>query len=286
MNQPSRLSETQRAERYWLLRQVTSRREPPVITEAGLRLMRDLAVSAELPAAVDEHLRPELERLAGAGVFGDDGSMRIDAEEFLGIMRGSNAQVQIEVAVGQSVRVWKSWVGYERAILLGQPSPAITADDTAHDIAGRHPPILDEYVLQVAAPGWVPVDALHWLGFAPRAHPGTPLRLPSQALLRRLTDPHTPPPHDDPGISRIWDRPMQMCTVTAEPTSYYAHLLDTGETGVWMLNTEGAGDDGTAVLTPLTPRAVWRLLIALTASRNTRQPDSWFVTGHASEGYE
>jgi hypothetical protein len=279
VNQSSWLSDTQRVERYQSLRQATARHEPPVITEAGLRLIRELAVSPQRPEASDEQLRPELERLVQAGVVGDDGSLRIDAEEFLGTMRWSDVQVQIEVGAGRSVRAWKAWIGYYQAIVVAQSSPAIAADDSSHDIAGRRPLTLDEYSLQVVTPGWVSVDAMHWLGFGPRMHPGVPCHLPLPAPLRRLTDPHTPPPHDDVSINRIWGQPMQMCIVTAEPTRDCVRLLDTGGTGVWVLNTEGGGTGGTAsaeevvTLTPLTPRALWHLFLTLTVSFSARQPD-------------
>jgi hypothetical protein len=111
VNQSSWLSDTQRVERYQSLRQATARHEPPVITEAGLRLIRELAVSPQRPEASDEQLRPELERLVQAGVVGDDGSLRIDAEEFLGTMRWSDVQVQIEVGAGRSVRTWSEVAG-------------------------------------------------------------------------------------------------------------------------------------------------------------------------------
>ena len=242
------------------------------MTEAGLRLLRDLALSPE-------PLGPEPERLVRAGMVGDDGSVRIDVGECLDTMRLSNVQVQIEVGAGRSVRVWKAWLGYERAMVLAQSSPAITGDDTPDSIAGRQPLTLSEYTLQVVTPGWVPVDALHWLGYGPRAHPGGSCRLPLPVLLRRLTDPRTPPPHDDPEIGRIWGQPMQMCAVTAEPAKDCVRLLDTG-TSAWMLNTEGEGAGGTAsveevaTLTPLTPRAVWQLFLALTVSFGARRPDA------------
>ena len=47
-----------------------------------------------------------------------------------------------------------------------------------------------------------------------------------------------------------------------------------------MLNTEGEGAGGTAsveevaTLTPLTPRAVWQLFLALTVSFGARRPDA------------
>ena len=241
----NRLSEEQRAQRYASLQQATALHEPPVVSEAGLL---DLAGSGELPA------------------------------EFLGIMRASNVHVQIEVTTGRSVRGWKSWVGYERAIVISQPGPVITTSGNLQDLAERPSLTPGDCHLQVVAPGWVPVDALHWLGFAPAAHPECAFRLPLQALFARFADPGVPPPDGEPGISGIWDRPMRLCTVTADPAGYCAHLLDTGETGAWLLNA----DHGAAVLSPLAPRAVWRLLLALTASGSGRQPDPSFVAGSTS----
>lgn len=276
-SQPGRsfqLSDTERLERFQSLREATARREPAVITEAGLRLIREQALSPGCPEWVDEGVRPELERLARAGIADADGSLRAAGKLFLDMMRWSNVQVQIEVGAGQSVRAWKSWLADERAIVLAQSSPAITAEDTAHGIAGRQPLTLSEYTLQVVTPGWVPVDALHWLGFGPQTHSRSPCQLPLSALLRRVTDPRTPPPRDDPDIARLWDQPMQMCAVTAEPAGGRVLLLDSARTGVWMLATEGedaggassAQDAGTVTLTPLSPRSIWQLLLTRTVN--------------------
>lgn len=292
-----RLGAAQLLERFQALREATAWREPPVVTEAGLRLIRDLAASPEGPGPVDEHLRPELERLARAGLADASGSLHASGQVFADTMRWSNVQVEIEVAAGQSVRAWKSWLGYERAIVLGQPSPAITAHDTPRGVAGRQPLTLSEYSLQVVTPGWVPVDALHWLGFWPRTSPGRgPCQLPLPALLRRVTDPATPPPRDDPDVTRLWAQPLQMCAVTAEPAGDRVLLLDSASTGVWMLATGGEDAGGTApadetgpvTLTPLPPRAIWRLLLTLTVhavtSLSARPPGPSSATSLAPGG--
>jgi hypothetical protein len=91
-------------------------------------------------------------------------------------------------------------------------------------------------------------------------------------LLRRVADPATPPPRDDPDITRLWDQPLQMWAVTAEPAGDHILLLDSARTGVWILATGGEGTrgagpadgTGTVTLTPVPPRALWRLFLALT----------------------
>lgn len=183
----------------------------------------------------------------------------VTTEEFLDTVRWSNIHMQIEVGAGLSVRVWKAWLGYEWAMILAQSSPAIRADDAPHNVAGRQLLIPSEYGLQAVSPGWVPVDALRWLGFGPRTYPARDCRLPLSALLRRVADPGTLPPCDDPEVSRIWGQPMQICVITTEPTRDCIRLLDTGRTGVWVVHTEG----DTATLTPLPPRAVWQIFLIL-----------------------
>jgi hypothetical protein len=236
-------------ERYQLLRQATMPDEPLVVTEAELRLMLE--------------------------------SSPTEADDFLDVIRWSNVHVQIEVGTGRSVRVWKAWLGYDRAVVLAQSSPAITADTTPEDLTGRHPLVSGEYDLQVVAPGWVPVDALHWLGFGSRAQRSGPCQLPLPALLRRLADPGVPPPRDNPDVSRIWGQPMQMCAVTTEPSRDCVLLVDTGGTGVWMLATE---EDETATLTPLTSRMIWQLFLTLTVNATARRPDSPTGVDHAPGG--
>lgn len=279
-----RLSSTERRERFQALREATARQAPPVITEAGLRLIRDLAASPQRQGSAGERLSPELERLAQAGIADGNGRLRLDGQLLLETMRRSNVQVQIEVCAGQSVRTWTGWLGQEQAIVMAQSSPAITAGDTRHDVAGREPLTLGEYTLQVVTPGWVPAEALRWLGFGPRADPRSRCQLPLPALLRRVTDPDSPPPRDDPGITQFWDQPLQLCAVTAEPAGERVLLLDSARTGVWLLATgdEGgdgaarAGDAGPVTLTPLPPRAFWRLFLTLTvhavSSRRARPP--------------
>jgi hypothetical protein len=239
------LSDAQRVERYELLREATTLREPPVVTEADLRRVPELAATESVAGA------------AGAG-------------EFLDTTRRSNVQVQVEVAAGDSVRVWEAWLGYASAIVLAQPSPAIRTDDTPDGIiTGRQPPVVTGYSLRKTAPGWVPVDAMRWLGFRSAADPAGSCRLPLPALLRRLADPRDPPPHGDPGLGRIWSEPMQMCAVTARPADERVLLLDAGGAGVWTLDTE---DEGAVALTRISPRAIWRLFLALTISTMTTRP--------------
>ncbi|MDR0345117.1 MAG: hypothetical protein LBI49_18795 [Nocardiopsaceae bacterium] len=269
---PSRLSGTQRRDRFQALREATAQREPPVITEAGLRLIRDLAATPQPAEPADGQLHPELEQLAQAGLADASGNMHAGGKAFLDTVRWSNAHLEIEVAAGQSVRAWKSWLGQEHAVVLAQSSPAIAPGNTPHDVAGRQPLTLSHYTLQLVTPGWVPVDALHWLGSRPQTPPGHPCQLPLSPLLRRVTDPAVPPPRDDPDITRLWDQPLQMWAVTAEPAGDHLLLLDSAATGVWMLATGSEGTrgarptdgTGTVTLTPLPARALWRLLLVLT----------------------
>lgn len=254
-----RLGDAERSERYRLLQQATAQRESPVITAAGLDLMVRSATSPQRPEALDEDLRPELEGLVQAGVIGGDGRLSPGAKDLVEAVRRPNVAMQIEVAAGQSVRAWKAWLGYQRAVILAQSSPAIAAADSPDEVAGRKPLALAQYHLQAVVSGWVPVAAARWLGLGPRESPPGHPRLPMPALFRRLADPRTPLPGDDPVLARIWDQPMQMCAITVEPSGERAVLLDTARTGLWLLAIE----DAEAALTPLPSHAAWRLLLTL-----------------------
>lgn len=254
------LSDAERGERYRLLREATAPRPSPVITAAGLRLLLDSATAPQAGPLPDESLRLERDQLVQAGLIGGDGWLNPAAADVVEAIRRPNVELQAEVAAGESVRVFKAWLGYRRAVILAQPSPAITAADGPRDIAGRTPPALDGYQLQVVVPGWVPVAAARWLGFGPRESPAGSGRLPWPALLRRLADPGAPVPGDDQVLARIWAQPMQLCALTVQPSRYRTLVLDAAGAGLWLLATE---DPGTAVLTPLPAHAAWRLLLTL-----------------------
>jgi hypothetical protein len=254
-----RLSDAERSERYRLLREATAPRESPVITEAGLELLVRSATSAQRPEALNEPLRLELEGLVRAGLVDGDGRLNPGAKDLVEAVRRPNVRMQIEVAAGQSVRTWKAWLGYQRAVILAQSSPAITAADGPRDVAERRPLTLAGYDLQAVLPGWVPVAAARWLGLGPRESLAGLPRLPLPALLRRLADPATPVPGDDPVLARIWEQPLQMCAITVEPSGERAVLLDGARTGLWLL----ASEEEVAVLTPLPSHEAWRLLLTL-----------------------
>lgn len=256
------LSDAERLERYRLLQQATAQREAPLITEAGLRLMVESATSPQRPEAFGEPLRAELEGLVQAGVIGTDGRLNPAAKDLVEAVRRPNVQLQIEVAAGQSVRTFRAWLGYQRAVVLAQSRPAITAADSPLDVAGRRPLTQPDYRLQAVVPGWVPVAAAQWLGLGPRESPAASPRLPLPALFRRLGDPGTPVPGDDPVLARIWEQPMQLCVISAEPSGERRILLDAARAGLWLLAREDSGADAT-VLAPLPAHAAWRLLLTL-----------------------
>jgi hypothetical protein len=280
-----RLSEAERSERYRLLQEAGTPREPPVITEAGLRLLLDSATAAQRREALGEQLRPELDRLVQAGLIGADGRLAQGAKDVVEAVRRPTVQMEIEVAAGRSVRAWKAWLGHRRAVILAQPSPAIMAADSPQDVAGRQPAVLTDYSLQAVLPGWVPLAAARWLGLGPREQPGGHRRLPLAGLLRRLTDPGSPPPGNDPVLASIWDQPVQMCAITVQPGGEQVLLLDAARTGLWLCTPEDAEPGSaarepasvpaqdtehaaTAVLTPLPSHVAWRLLLTLITNAN------------------
>ncbi len=257
------LSDADRLERYRLLQQATTQREAPLVTEAGFRLMVESATSPQRPGAFGEPLRAELEGLVQAGLIGADGRLNPAAKDLVEAVRRPNVQLRIEVAAGQSVRTFRAWLGYQRAVILAQSKPAITAADSPLDVAGREPLTQPDYRLQAVVPGWVPVAAAAWLGLGPRESPAASPRLPLPALFRRLGDPGTPMPGDDPILARIWDQAMQLCVISAEPSGERIILLDAARAGLWLLATEDSGADATATLAPWPAHAAWRLLLTL-----------------------
>jgi hypothetical protein len=258
-----RLTGAERTERYRRLRQATAQAEAPLITEAGLDLMIKSATSPQHPEAFGEPLRAELEVLVQAGLIGGDGRLNPAAKDIVAAVRRPHVQLRLEVASGQSVRAWQAWLGYQRAVILAQASPAITAADSPADVAGRAPLTQPGYHLQAVIPGWVPVAGAQWLGLGPRESPAGQPQLPRAALFQRLGDPGIPVPGDDPVLARIWHQPMQLCAITVQPSGERTFLLDAASAGLWLLATEDCGTDVTAILTPLPAHAAWRLLLTL-----------------------
>jgi hypothetical protein len=261
-----RLSEAERSARHRLLQQATAQREAPLITEAGLQLLIKSATSPQPPEAFGEPLRAELDGLVQAGLTGADGRLNPAAKDIVEAVRRPNVQLQIEVAAGQSVRAWKAWLGYQRAVILAQARPAIAATDSPADVTGRTPLTQPDFRLQAVVPGWVPVAAAQWLGLGPRESPAGRPGLPRAALFQRLGDPGSPVPGDDPVLARIWAQPMQLCAITVQPSGERTFLLDAASAGLWLLTTEDSGPDGTAMLAPLPAHAAWRLLLTLIAN--------------------
>lgn len=256
------LSDAERLERYRLLQQATTQREAPLITEAGLRLMVESATSPQRPETFGEPLRAELQELVQAGLIGTDGRLNPAAKAIVETVRRPDVQLQIEVAAGPSVRTWKAWLGYRRAVILAQSTPAIAAADSPLDVTGRRPLTQPDYRLQAVVPGWVPVAAAQWLGLGPREALAASPRLPLPALFQRLGDPGLPVPGDDPVLARIWEQPMQLCVISAEPSGERRIMLDAARADLWLLAREDSGADAT-VLAPLPAHAAWRLLLTL-----------------------
>lgn len=268
---PFRLSDTERLDRYRLLREATARRPPLTITEDGFRLLLESATSPQLREAVDEQVRPDLDRLIQVGLIGGDGRLSPGAGDLVEAARRPDIQMQIEVAAGQSVRIWKAWLGFRHAVIMAQPSPAITAADTPRDVAGRQPPRIAGYDLQAVMPGWVPVAAARWLRLGPRESPGGHGHVPWPDLARRLADPDLPPPAGDPVLARIWAQPLQVGAITVEPGGGRMLVLDAGRAGLWRLAPETDAEAEEATLTPLPSHAAWQLLLTL-ITRADRAP--------------
>jgi hypothetical protein len=260
-----RLTETERARRYDLLVQATALPEAPLLTEAALRLLLDLAGTARVPS----ESRAALGQLIAAGLAGSDGRLVPDAAGIVEVMRQPAIWLRIEAIAGQRHGTWKAWLSDQRAVMVVQSDGA------------------DQYVLQTAVPGWVPVAAIRWLGFAPRDPlDGRPV-LPMATLLSWLDDPDTPLPGGDavpggglrrggdaapggdavPGggavLAAIWAQPGRLWAIDVEPGGGRVLVLDAAEAGLWRVSADAADDS--AALTPLPPRTFWRLLLTLIA---------------------
>lgn len=263
-----RLDDEERLERYRLLREAIAPPEPPVITEAGVQLLVQASTRAQRPTELDEPLRSDLDKLARTGLIGPDGLLNPAARDVAEAVRQPDVQLVIEVAAGQSMRSFKAWLGYRRAVILAQPSPAITAADTPRDVADRTPLTCGEYVLDAVLPGWVPVAAARWLGLGPRQSPAGQCRLPLPDLARRIADPDVPVPADDPLLARIWGEPVQLCAISVQPAEENVLLIDAARAGLWLLSAE---DDSTGVLTALPSHSAWRLLLTLITGADRAQ---------------
>jgi hypothetical protein len=254
-----RLTEAERARRYDLLVQATALPEAPLLTEAALRLLLDLAGTPRVP----EESRAELQQLIAAGLAGSDGRLVPDAAGIVEVMRQPAIWLRIEAIAGQRLGPWKAWLSQQRAVIVVQSGAA------------------DHYILQTAVPGWVPVAAIRWLGISPRdTLAGRPV-LPMATLLRWLDEPDTPLPGDDsvlsggplpggdarsggdPVLAAIWAQPGRLWAVDVEPGAGRVLVLDAAEAGLWRVSADDADDS--AALTPLPPRIFWRLLLTLIA---------------------
>jgi hypothetical protein len=248
-----RLTEAERARRYDLLVQATALPEAPLLTEAALRLLLDLAGTPRVP----EESRAALQQLIAAGLAGRDGRLVPDAADIVEVMRQPAIWLRIEAIAGQRLGTWKAWLSDQRAVIVIQSGAA------------------DHYVLQTAVPGWVPVAATRWLGVGPRdTLAGRPV-LPMATLLRWLDEPDTPLPAGDARaggdarsvgdsvLAAIWAQPGQLWAVDVEPGAGRVLVLDAAEAGLWRVSADDADDS--AALTPLSPRTFWRLLLTLIA---------------------
>jgi hypothetical protein len=241
-----RLTDAERAKRYDLLVLATTPPEPPVLSADGLRLLLYAATAPLVSDALPEQVRPQVDRLVAAGLVDSGGRLVPRAANVADLIRKPAIWVGIEALTEKpSGAVWNAWLNGERAVIVA------------------HPGGTDEYTLLTAIPGWVPVAAFRWLDIGPRDTLTGSAELPMTDLLRWIDDPDTPPPGDDPVLARIWAQPGRLWGIDVEPADGRALLLDAGEAGLWLVTAVAAEE--TVLLTPLSPRALWRLLITFIA---------------------
>jgi hypothetical protein len=276
VSSPFRLTEVERAGRYDLLVRATTLREPPVLSEAGLRLLLDAATAPRPPDELPAHLRPQLQRLITAGLAGGDGRLTPQARDIVKVIEQPAIWLRIEAAGGQPM-TWTAWLSNKLAVIVARDGPA------------------DDYTLRTVIPGWVPVQAVRWLGIGPRDVPAGPRDVPagprdvpagprdSQAsaralparrpvlpmttMLSWLDEPGIPPPGDDPVLAQIWAQPGRLWAIEVAPDGGRVLVLDAAEAGLWLVTGAGSTDDaGDVVLLPLPPRTFWRMLLTFIAS--------------------
>jgi hypothetical protein len=240
-----RLTDAERAGRYDLLVRATTLLEPPVLSEAGLRLLLDSATAPQLAEMLPEQSRPQLERLIAAGLVGADGRLVQQAADVVEVIRRPAIWLEIEAIAGRQPGSWRAWLSDQLAVIVTASSEA------------------DEYALLTAIPGWVPVAAVRWLGIGPRdTLAGRPV-LSMTTLLGWLREPDSPLPGDDPVLAQIGAQPGQLWAIDVEPGGGRALVLDATDAGLWLVTADDTGDG--AVLVPLPPQAFWRLLLTLIA---------------------
>ncbi len=259
-----RLTEAERARRYDLLVQATALPEAPLLTEAALRLLLDLAGTPRVP----EQSRAELQQLIAAGLADSDGRLVPDAADIVEVMRQPAIWLRIQAVAGQRPGTWKAWLSEQRAVIVVQ---SVQSGQSGQSVQSGG---ADAYALQTAVPGWVPVAAIRWLGVGPRdTLAGRPV-LPMTTLLRWLDEPDTPLPGGDAVLAAIWAQPGRLWAVDVEPGAGRVLVLDAAEAGLWRVSADDADD--VAVLTPLSSRTFWRLLLTLIAraseAANAGQP--------------
>jgi hypothetical protein len=245
------LAEPERARRYDLLVKATTAPEPPLLSDSALQLLVGLASVPRTIADLPGQLRPQLDRLIAAGLVDSDGRLAPTAADLVAVMRDPDIWLRIEAVAGPRLGVWTAWLSDQRAVIATQPGPA------------------DDYSLLTAMPGWVPVAAFGWLGIGPRDPLGGRAVLPMAVLLRWLDEPDTPLPGGDPVLTEIWVQPGQLWAIDVEPDGGRVLVLDAVEAGLWLVTAEDAEQDtDEAVLTPLPPHTLWRLLLTFIARAN------------------
>jgi hypothetical protein len=259
---PFRLTEVERASRYDLLVRATTLREPPVLSEAGLRLLLGAAAAPRTSDELPAHLRPQLQRLIAAGLADGDGRLTPQAGDIVKVIEQPAIWLRIETAGGQPM-TWTAWLSNKLAVIVARAGPA------------------DDYTLRTVIPGWVPVEAVRWLGIGPRDMPAGPRDprasararsarrpvLPMAAMLSWLDEPAIPPPGDDPVLAQIWAQPGRLWAIEVAPDGGRVLVLDAAEAGLWLVTgTDSADDAEDLVLMPLPPRTFWRMLLTFIAS--------------------
>lgn len=162
---PASVAESERRLRFAELRSWANRLgEELRLTPLGLGL---LAAAGRVPQRWEEQpepARPQLERLARAGLIAADGMVVPSAQTAAEALATPGALLSIEASRGSASASWTAWFGTACAVIAAtRPVDLPSLGDGPASLEGD-----DELTVQIGVPGWAPLAAAIWLELTPR----------------------------------------------------------------------------------------------------------------------
>jgi hypothetical protein len=196
------------------------------LTMEGLLVLAAAARRPVRPGELTERARAQLDILHGEGLIGNRGTVTEGAAAAARALAAPNVRLNADIGTSAGRATWSAWLGPERAVV------AVRAD-----------PARDDLAVFIVPPAWAPVMAVRWLGVGPRpeAAPGSVAVVPMALLQQRLADRAVPAPPGAPAeVRALWDQPLVLWGLRADPGGFGLLVLDAARAGFWLASVEGA----------------------------------------------